>query len=58
MLKLNNPSRKINRWLVDILEYNFEIKHRKGTTHSNADALSRLISETKVEGEKELNAVL
>ena len=45
VMKLNNPSRKINRWIVDIMEYNFKVKHRKGTTHNNADALSRLVSE-------------
>lgn len=52
VLKLNNPSRKINRWLVDIMEYDFIIKHRKGVTHNNADALSRLVAETSRGDEK------
>ena len=51
VMKLNNPSRKINRWLIDIMEYTFDVKHRKGTTHSNADALSRLVAQSPKEGE-------
>ena len=46
-MKLNNPSRKINRWIVDIMQYNFKVKHRNGTTHNNVDALSRLVTESK-----------
>ena len=51
VIKLNNPSRKINRWLVDIMEYNFVVKHRKGVTHNNADALSRLVPTSNKEEE-------
>ncbi|KAG1689561.1 Transposon Ty3-G Gag-Pol polyprotein [Nymphon striatum] len=29
------------RWSLSLLEYDFEIKHRAGTRHTNADALSR-----------------
>ena len=41
---LNTPkaSRKIERWRLLVMEYNFKVKHRKGTSNANADALSRL----------------
>ncbi|GBM45246.1 hypothetical protein AVEN_213073-1, partial [Araneus ventricosus] len=29
------------RWIQRLQEYDFEIQHRKGTSHGNADALSR-----------------
>ena len=33
VLMLNNPSRKIARWLMEILEYDFTVKHRSGKSH-------------------------
>ncbi|GBN69688.1 Retrovirus-related Pol polyprotein from transposon 297 [Araneus ventricosus] len=32
---------QIARWIQRLQEYDFEIQHRKGTSHGNADALSR-----------------
>ena len=29
------------------MQYNFRVKHRKGTTHNNADALSCLVTDSK-----------
>ncbi|GBM15589.1 Transposon Ty3-I Gag-Pol polyprotein [Araneus ventricosus] len=35
------PEGQIARWIQRLQEYDFEIQHRKGTSHGNADALSR-----------------
>src|SRR5438552_18958595 len=29
------------RWIMELQQYNFEVKHRSGKTNQNADALSR-----------------
>ena len=34
------PEGQIARWLESVQEFNFEVQHRKGTLHSNADSLS------------------
>lgn len=41
---LNTPraSPKLARWGLFLSEFTFDVIHRKGTAHSNADALSRL----------------
>ena len=41
LLTLNNPSGRLTRWSIMLSQFNFEIKHRPGKSHSNADALSR-----------------
>ena len=40
-LKFRNPEGQIARWLQRLQEYDFEIIHRAGLKHNNADALSR-----------------
>ena len=35
------PEGQVARWLERLQEYEFEVKHRKGEGHTNADALSR-----------------
>ena len=37
------PEGQLARWLEKLQEYNFVITHRKGTSHRNADALSRVL---------------
>ena len=37
----SNPDALTSRWLSVIETYNYEIQHRKGSKHNNADALSR-----------------
>ena len=39
------PEGQLARWLERLQEYTFEIKHRKGHQHQNADALSRYPSQ-------------
>eukprot|EP00731_Ephydatia_muelleri_P009885 Em0005g471a len=39
--RFNEPEGQISRWLEHRQEYNFEVAHRKGRNHRNADALPR-----------------
>lgn len=41
LLNFKNSEGQIARWIQKLEEYDFEIKHRKGSLHGNADALSR-----------------
>ena len=36
------PKGRIAHWLMDLQEFDFEVKHRAGRVQNNADALSRL----------------
>ena len=42
---LKNPQGILARWLEILGSYKFEVVHRPGTQHTNADALSRLTPE-------------
>lgn len=45
MLNWEKPnSTQYCKWIADLQQYNFEIRHRPGREHKNADALSRLES--------------
>jgi len=39
--QLKEPEGQMARWLEQLQEYNFEIIHRAGNKHANADAMSR-----------------
>ena len=41
LLTLNNPSSRLTRWAIMLSQFRFEIKHRPGKSHCNADMLSR-----------------
>ena len=41
------PEGQLARWLERLEEFQFEIVHRKGKVHSNADALSRIPSDQR-----------
>ncbi|GBL82576.1 Retrovirus-related Pol polyprotein from transposon 297, partial [Araneus ventricosus] len=41
LLNFKEPEGQIARWIQRLQEYDFKIQHRKGTSHGNADALSR-----------------
>jgi RNase H-like domain found in reverse transcriptase/Reverse transcriptase (RNA-dependent DNA polymerase)/Integrase zinc binding domain/Integrase core domain/gag-polyprotein putative aspartyl protease len=41
LLQFKNLEGQLARWMVRLQEYNFQIEHRSGRTHLNADGLSR-----------------
>lgn len=41
LLNFKNPEGQIARWIERLQEYDFDIEHRAGLKHCNADALSR-----------------
>ena len=41
LMNFKNPEGQVARWLEALQEYDFEIQHRAGRHHGNADALSR-----------------
>ena len=41
LLKFRNPEGQIACWIQRLQEYDFEVKHRSGHLHTNADVLSR-----------------
>jgi transposase InsO family protein/predicted aspartyl protease len=41
LMQFKNPEGQVARWIERLQEYDFEIEHRAGTRHNNADALSR-----------------
>lgn len=41
LLNFKEPEGQLARWLETLQDYNFEIRHRAGRLHANADALSR-----------------
>lgn len=41
LLNFKNPEGQLARWIQRLQEYDFEIEHRSGLKHNNADSLSR-----------------
>ena len=41
LMTINDPSGKLARWSLLVQQHDFEIRHRPGISHANADALSR-----------------
>jgi len=46
--ELKDPGSRLMRWRIQLAEYDYEIVHRSGAQHVNADALSRIGSVSKV----------
>ncbi len=49
--KITEPTGRRARWIMELQQYNFVIKHRSGKKNQNADALLRLISEQYIKDE-------
>jgi len=43
---LKNPTGRLARWALELLEYDYTIEHRKGALHYVPDALSRIYENT------------
>jgi hypothetical protein len=41
LLNFKTPEGQLARWIQKLQQYDFEIQHRRGKSHGNADALSR-----------------
>ncbi len=53
---MDPPSSIIDRWLTTIADYHFEVEHRAGAKHTNADGLSRYGYPERPEPEEEDDA--
>ena len=42
---LKNPTGRLSRWALSLLEYSYDIVHRKGSSHHVPDALSRMFED-------------
>ena len=43
---MDNPSGRLAHWAMELSQWDFEVKYRKGTDNLMADALSRQPTET------------
>ena len=50
-MNVKDPGSRLMRWRIQLAEYDYEIVHKRGTQNTNADALSRIGSVTKVTGQ-------
>jgi hypothetical protein len=53
LMNLKDPNGRLARWAIYLQSYDFEIIHRKGSNHTNVDALSRPVLNVELELPKE-----
>jgi len=46
---LKNPTGRLARWALELLEYDYEVIHRKGALHHVPDELSRMYEGDEIE---------
>ena len=49
---MEHPTGMVLRWLETLADFNFEVEHREGVKHGNADALSRVPHAPQIEEEE------
>ncbi|XP_049326794.1 uncharacterized protein LOC125786977 [Astyanax mexicanus] len=47
LFRFKNPEGQLARWLEELGQYDFQIEHRPGARHGNADALSRKVVQSQ-----------
>ncbi len=55
VMNVKDPGSRLMRWRIQLAEYDYEIVHKRGAQNTNADALSRIGSVTKVEGQLDIS---
>jgi transposase InsO family protein len=55
---MDAPSGMISRWLDILANFSFEVQYRKGTSHGNADALSRAPHAPELDDEKDIDPIV
>lgn len=52
LFQFKSPQGQLARWLEELAQYNFTIRHRPGKSHGNADPLSRIPTADKCDNIK------
>ena len=55
MMTLNDPTGRLMRWRLRLLEFDYEVMYRPGRVHQVPDALSRLIRDEKDDSESDID---
>ena len=50
-MNVKDPGSRLMRWRIQLAEYDYEIVHKRGAQNTNTDAVSRIGSVTKAEGQ-------
>ncbi|RWS19958.1 pol polyprotein-like protein, partial [Leptotrombidium deliense] len=51
LMKVRDPSSRLTRWSLRLQEFEFDIRHKRGSIHFNADCLSRFPMEVADTGD-------
>ena len=54
LFSLDDPNARLTRWAIFLQEYDFEVRYRKGSIHTNVDMLSRPVFLSRVAAEVDL----